>query len=224
VATINSGGLATAQGVGSTTITATVAGPMTCTTTLTVTVVPSLVSIQVVPPNQTILVGASKQYTAIGIYSNGTTQNLSNQVTWSSSDIAVATIAVHGLATGTLAGTTVITATLGAISGSTNLTVKTPTIAPPPQCPNGPVSYLMEFNFAGGAFTTPVFNYNGPGTTMSGMLLGSVYASAEVFNNFAAGDNGYGGAIGFITESNQTILSIFQFGMGRQRFAWWEIR
>ena len=88
----------------------------------------------------------------------------------------------------------------------------------------------MEFNFAGGAFTTPVFNYNGPGTSMSallpanGVLLGSVYASAEVFNNFAAGVNGNGGGIGFVTESNQTILSIYQFGLGRQRFAWWEIR
>ena len=88
----------------------------------------------------------------------------------------------------------------------------------------------MEFNFAGGAFNNPQFDYTGTGVVtnslhaVNGVLLGSVYASAEVFNNFAAGDNGYGGAIGFVTESNQTILSIFQFGMGRQRFAWWEIR
>jgi hypothetical protein len=232
VATINSGGLATSQGLGSTTITATlVLNPMiSCTTTLTVTTRPTLVSIQVLPPNPTIVVGATKQFSATGIYSNGTTSNLTNVATWSSADIAVATVGVHGLATGQLAGTATITATFNGVSGSTVLTVQAPVIGPPPQCPNGPVSYLMEFNFAGGAFTTPVFNYNGPGTSMSallpanGMLLGSVYASAEVFNNFAAGVNGNGGSMGFITESNQTILSIFQFGMGRQRFAWWEIR
>jgi hypothetical protein len=232
VATITAtGGLATAQALGTTTITATIAaGAYTCSTTLTVATRPTLLSIQVVPPNPSIVVGATKQFTANGIYSNGSVQNLTNQVTWSSSDVAVATIAVHGLASGVLAGQSTITASLGAVSGSTSLTVVAPTNAPPPQCPNGPVSYLMEFNFAGGAFSTPVFNYNGPGTSMSallpanGMLLGSVYASAEVFNNFATGINGTGGAMGFITESNQTILSIYQFGMNRQRYSWWEIR
>jgi hypothetical protein len=231
VATINSGGLATSQGLGSTTIHARIVSTaITCTTTLTVTTVPTLTSIVVQPPNPTITVGATKAFTATGYYSNGTTQNLTNLATWSTSDVAVATIGVHGLATGQLAGSTTITATYTGISGSTTLTVQAPVIGPPPQCPNGPVSYLMEFNFAGGAFTTPVFNYNGPGTSMSallpanGVLLGSVYASAEVFNNFAAGVNGNGGAIGFVTESNQTILSIYQFGLGRQRFAWWEIR
>ena len=230
VATINSNGLATSQGLGTTTITATVAGGFTCNTTLTVIVQPTLVSIQVVPPNPTILVGGNKQFSAIGIYSNGSTQNLTNVASWSSSNVAAASVGVHGLATGTLAGVTTITATYTGVSGSTTLTVQTPVIGPPPLCPNGPVSYLMEFNFAGGAFTTPVFNYNGPGTSMSallpanGMLLGSVYAAAEVFNNFASGINGNGGSMGFITESNQSIISVYQFGLGRQRFAWWEVR
>jgi hypothetical protein len=232
VATINwFSGLATSQGLGSTTITATVVNTaITCTTTLTVAVRPTLTSIVVNPPNPTIVVGSTKQFSALGIYSNGTTSVLTNVATWTTSNIAVAPVGVHGLATGQLAGTTTITATFNGVSGSTNLTVQAPVIGPPPNCPNGPVSYLMEFNFAGGAFTTPVFNYNGPGTSMSallpanGMLLGSVYASAEVFNNFAAGINGNGGSMGFITESNQTILSVYQVGMGRQRYAWWEIR
>lgn len=231
VATINNNGYAVSTGIGSSTITAVIdGGAFTCTTTLTVVSVPTLVSIQVVPPNPTITVGQSKQFTANGIYSNGSVQNLSNLVTWSSSDIAVATMSGHGLATGLLAGTTSITATYESLSGSTTLTVVAPTTGPPPQCPTGPVAYLMEFNFAGGAFTTPVFNYNGPGTSMSsllpanGVLLGSVYASAPVFNTFAAGINGTGGVIMNITESTGNMVPIFMPGLSRERFAWWEIR
>ena len=117
VATINSSGLATSQGLGSTTITANVniaAGSATCSTNLTVTVGPRWYRSSVLPPNPTILVGASKQFSATGIYSNGTTRCLTNVATWSSSDIAVAPVGVHGLATGQLAGTSTITATLPA--------------------------------------------------------------------------------------------------------------
>src|SRR5439155_8560149 len=56
-----------------------------------------------------------------------TTQDLTTQVTWSSSSTAVSTISnaggSQGLATSVGAGTTTITATLGGVSGSTTLTV-----------------------------------------------------------------------------------------------------
>lgn len=60
---------------------------------------------------------------ATGTYSDGSTAVLTSTVTWTSERVRVATINSSGLATGVSAGTTVITATLGAVNGTANLTV-----------------------------------------------------------------------------------------------------
>lgn len=124
VATISASGLATAVGGGTTNITAT-SGSITGMTTLTV---PSLVSITVQPMNATIDPGATLQYTAIGNFSDGSTQDITASVTWSTVPVSstVATINASGLATaGFIGGTVQIKATSGSISGTTNLTVPT---------------------------------------------------------------------------------------------------
>ena len=121
VATINTTGLASTLGVGSTTIQAT-SGSISGSTTLSVTA-PVLVSIVVTPANPSIAKGATQQFTATGTYSDNSTQNLTSSVTWSSSSTAVATINAAGLATGVAGGNTTIRATLGSVSGSTGLTV-----------------------------------------------------------------------------------------------------
>src|SRR5208282_3128543 len=96
VATINSSsGLATAVGAGTSTISAT-QGSITGTTTFTV---PALSSIAITPSAPTINVNATQQFTATGTYQGGSTQNISSQVTWGSSNTSVATINTSGLAT-----------------------------------------------------------------------------------------------------------------------------
>jgi hypothetical protein len=114
VATIAPGGLATALTVGATTIRATL-GSIADSTQLTVTP-PTLVSIAVTPPNPSISNGATQQFTATGTYSNATTQNITNSVTWASSNLSVASISASGLATGGATGTSNITATLGGVT------------------------------------------------------------------------------------------------------------
>jgi hypothetical protein len=84
---------------------------------------PTLVSISVTPANPTITVGMAQQFTATGSYSDNSTQNLTSSVTWSSSPSSIATIATTGMATAVAAGSTTITATSGAVTGSTPLTV-----------------------------------------------------------------------------------------------------
>lgn len=88
----------------------------------------TLTSIAVTPANGSVARGGTQQMTAIGTYSNGTPQNLSSLVTWSSSNTTVATISAAGLAMGVSAGATNIVAVYGAISGSTALTVNPPTL------------------------------------------------------------------------------------------------
>src|SRR6266516_1554979 len=131
VATIDSAGLATSVAAGTTTITATL-GLVSGNTTLTVTNA-TLSSIAVTPTNPSIANGTTRQFTATGTFSDSTTQDLTTQVTWSSSSTAVATISnaggSQGLATSVAAGTTTITATLGGVSGSTTLTVTAATLS-----------------------------------------------------------------------------------------------
>jgi hypothetical protein len=68
-------------------------------------------------------IGTSKQFTATGTFSDTSTQDLTAVVLWSSSKASVATINNQGLASSVALGSATITATLGAVSGSTGLTV-----------------------------------------------------------------------------------------------------
>lgn len=121
VATINSSGLATTVGTGNTTIQAS-SGSISGSTVLTATPA-TLVSLSVTPLNSSIVKGTTQQFTATGTYSDGSQQNLTTAVTWSSSNTAAATISSSGLATGVATGNTTIQASSGSINASTVLTV-----------------------------------------------------------------------------------------------------
>lgn len=133
IATINASGMATGVAAGdSTTITASSGGITSNEATLTVSAnAPTLDSIAVVMPIPTpsITPGATQQFSATGIYSNTTTQDITSAVTWSSSNANIATINAGpggtspGLATGVAAGTATITATLGDKSATSALMV-----------------------------------------------------------------------------------------------------
>jgi trimeric autotransporter adhesin len=125
VANVGPGGVATAASQGSTKVSATFQG-VTGTATLTVTAA-TLVSVEVTPSIPSIANGRTLQFVATGVFSDSTTQNLTSQVTWSSSDSTIATVSTssgsNGLATAVGVGSATITATSGTISGGTKLTV-----------------------------------------------------------------------------------------------------
>ena len=110
VATINgTTGVATGVAVGTTTISATAGGLTATTIALNVN---QLTAITITPLNQTIAIGATEQYDAMGTFLNPggttTTSDITAQVTWTSGSTAVATFSTTtaGLATGVAAGTT----------------------------------------------------------------------------------------------------------------------
>src|SRR5208282_228069 len=84
---------------------------------------PTLASIVVTPANPSIVTGSTQQFTATGVFSDESTQNLTSSVLWASSGVATATISSTGLASALSAGTTSISATSGTIVGSSTLTV-----------------------------------------------------------------------------------------------------
>ncbi|MBT1070851.1 DUF4082 domain-containing protein [Pelotalea chapellei] len=81
---------------------------------------PVLAMITVQPSNQRIAVGTSQQFTAMATYSNGTTKDITKQVSWSSSAPEIATVGSSGLVTAHGAGMCNISATLDGITGSTS--------------------------------------------------------------------------------------------------------
>ncbi|MGO9648024.1 MAG: Ig-like domain-containing protein [Terriglobales bacterium] len=69
-------------------------------------------------------VGADRQFTATGTYSDGTQQYLTQQVTWTSENTGIATVSANmGLVLATGPGTVNIDATLDGIEGSSSLVV-----------------------------------------------------------------------------------------------------
>jgi len=88
---------------------------------------PTLTSISVGPANLTLHVGSTRQFIATGGYSDGSQQDITASVTWSSATATVASISnvagSSGIATAVSAGSTTITAASGTLSGSTTLNV-----------------------------------------------------------------------------------------------------
>jgi YVTN family beta-propeller protein len=84
----------------------------------------TLVSIAVTPVTPTLGINVTQTFIATGTFSDGTTQNLSTSVIWSSDTTATATISTGGVVTtGTSSGTATIFAISGNTVGSTLLTV-----------------------------------------------------------------------------------------------------
>ncbi|HEX6493871.1 MAG TPA: Ig-like domain-containing protein [Acidobacteriaceae bacterium] len=119
----------------------------------TVTVGPAaLVSIAVAPTNAAIALGTIQQFAAVGTYTDGSTQDLTGSILWSTSDTGIATISSTGQAMGHAAGSTTITATSGTIAGSTTLMVNAAalvSIAITPAIPSVPLGETQQFTATG---------------------------------------------------------------------------
>ncbi len=154
VAAVSSDGLVTAVAPGSAAITAT-SGGVSGSSTLNVTAA-TLQSIAVTPPAPSIAKGTTQQFVATGTFSNGSTQDLTNQATWSSSDPTIGLVSdaagSKGLGTGVAVGTATVSAALNGVTGSTSLTVTAATlrsIAVAPTAPSVAKGKTVQFTASG---------------------------------------------------------------------------
>jgi hypothetical protein len=150
VATITSGGLATGLSAGTTNISATFGG-LSDSVTLVVTNA-TLVSIALSPLDASIAKRTSVAYTATGTFSDSSIADITTQVTWTTGDAALVTIATGGIATGVSAGTTTVTASLSGVSQSTNLTATNATlvsIAVTPANARAPIGVQVAYTAIG---------------------------------------------------------------------------
>ena len=192
IATVGNSGATSGQvmgvAAGTSTVSATYGG-VTGSTLVTVTPA-TLVSIAVTPVNASVSAGSSQQYVATGTYSDASTQVLTSAVTWSSSNTAAATISnaagSYGLASSAAAGTTTITATLSAVSGSTQLTVTPATlvsIAVTPLSPSVALGATTQFAATG------TYSDSSTQTLTTTATWSSSNTSVATISN-AAGSNG----------------------------------
>jgi 6-phosphogluconolactonase (cycloisomerase 2 family) len=121
--TAGSQGLATASANTTGTATITAIDPATQiqgSTNLTVTSATAILqSISITAASASVNVGATVQFTATGHFSDGSSSNITNSVTWTSDNPSVATINSAGVATGVGVGTANITASKNAITSNT---------------------------------------------------------------------------------------------------------
>jgi hypothetical protein len=80
----------------------------------------TLTQLMISPASQSVFPGETRSFSVSGNTGTGST---SQSVTWSSSDSSVGTIDSNGLFTAVAPGNTIITASSGSASGSTNITV-----------------------------------------------------------------------------------------------------
>ncbi len=87
---------------------------------------PVIASIAITPNPARATTGSSVQFTATGTYTDGSTANISNSATWSSSSSAVAMVNANGLVYAASPGVVKITAASGSANSTANLTVIAP--------------------------------------------------------------------------------------------------
>ena len=209
VANVNSQGMLSAFAPGNVTVSASLSGK-SASTTFTVTA-PVLVGIEITPPLPNLANGRTLQLVATGVFSNNTTQNLTTQVTWSSSTAAVASVgSSNGIASASSVGTTTITATSGAVSGNLLLTVtaaQLQAIQVTPATPSIAKGLSQQFTATG------IFSDNSTQnlTTQvvwksSSTSIASVSASSGIATGSGLGSTAISATIG--TISGNTIITV----------------
>ncbi|NAW86346.1 Ig-like domain-containing protein [Photobacterium halotolerans] len=122
VASINTSGLAQSLAMGSTVITASYQGQTSPGVALEVTAA-TVTSLAITPPTATIANGRTQQFEATATFTDASTQDVTDLVSWQSSDTSVATITADGLAQGVSEGSASITANYEDSSATADLTI-----------------------------------------------------------------------------------------------------
>lgn len=163
--------------------------------------VAALSSISVSPSNAGILKGSTQQFTASGTYTDGTVQDLTTSVTWSSSDTNIVGISnssgTNGQVTALNDGAVTITATFGKLSGSTTSTIWTLASSPTTNDMHG-IAWSGANLVAVGDSNTIITSSNGLNwTSQSSGIFNYFYNTAWLGTHFAA-----------VGQGNQIITSL----------------
>ncbi len=164
--------------VGTANVTATFGTATPDTATVAVTAA-RLRSLALSPTSATTPIGLTQQLVATGTFSDQSSQDLSSEATWTSSDPAVASVSTTGIVTGLQAGSATITATSLGMTATANVTVTAVTllgVTVKPTAAKLPVGYKVQF------VATAQFN-DGSSHDVTSQALWSSSSSAVTISN-----------------------------------------
>ncbi len=160
----------------------------------------TLSSVTVSGPSANLDLTATEQFSATGHYSDGSTEDLSSTVTWSSSASSIASVSNSGVATGLAAGYARIIATYHEASGSANLTVNAPTsITLTPIGPAVGVGGSVQLHATGS------FSDNPSGINLTNVVSWSSSASSAASVSSAGMVAGVAAGVATITATSGTV-------------------
>ena len=188
------------------------AGTHTQTTNNPPSNTPTVLSLQVSPGSVSIAPGSTKQFFATANFSDGTSGDVSNTVTWTSSDASVASVSTKGLANGVAAGTATITAKTGNAHASATLSIAAAaanlkSIAVSPASSSMPVNTSQQFTATGtyndgsSADLTNVVAWSS-----SAMGIAKVSATGMV-TTVAAGSTNITASLGGVSQSTSLTVT-----------------
>lgn len=216
VASVDDAGVVTAVGQGLSVITASV-GAISTTSSVTCTA-PQLQTIRVAPQAPSVPLGLTQTLTATGVYTDATTRDLTQAVTWSSSDAGVAVISnlagENGLVNTVSEGVVVVTASNGTLSGSTTLTVAPPLLLSlqiDPAQVNLPAGLSRQLTATGSFSDTSTRDLTSQVTwssQFSGVATVSNDAGVEgLVTAIAVGSTSVDATLGLVTASRVVVVS-----------------
>ncbi len=208
IATVDPSGTATALAVGVVQIAATYGSQQNAPASfVTLMVNPVLQSIVVSPSGATIAQKTAQQFTAIGFYGDGSTQDITRQATtvWDCSPTTLLSFISKGLAkAGTATGSCSVTAAVGSVtSAPASLTVSNLAISKlsiTPANPNVPIGLPVQFH-ATGEFTS--------GSTVVVEDLTSLVGTSWASSNKPVAAPPTAGATTGLTTGSTTITATF---------------
>lgn len=197
IASVSSTGLAYPNAIGSANISAVLNGVTSNTSTLTVTAA-VLSAVGVSPISSTLAIGSQQQFTANGIFSDGSVVNLTSSATWNSANTSIAAInnsvsGNNGLATAIGVGSTTITASYSGISSSASLNVSAATVTS--------ISIVPS---------TPLTPYNGTLIIHAGVGLTNQFIAQA---NYSDGSTQNVTSSATWTSSNATVVPVSSTGL-----------
>src|SRR5271157_548097 len=168
----------------------------------------TLVSIAITPANFSIAKGATLQLTATGTFSDGTTQDVTHAVSWSSSNSSIAAInPVTGIALGLLGGMANITASLGSITSPAvplNITSATlQSISVAPATPSIALGTTQQFTATGTYSDLSTANITTSVTWASSVpAMASISASTGLAHGLVAGTTQITATMGTVASAS----------------------
>lgn len=171
-----------------------------------VSFISDLVSIAITPTTPSLASGLAQQFTATGTFSDTSTLDLTNTVTWTSSAPAIARVnATSGLVTAVAPGSAVITASSGSVSGTATLTVTSAvveSIAITPSPASSGIGLSLQLTATGTYSDGTTMNVSTSANwSSSATSIATVGPTTGIITGVALGSTTITAAIGSVTAS-----------------------